>query len=77
MLTHLLEEHGVRVVAAEMDTRNAASIALAESLGFEWVGTTLGADHFKGSVSDEHRYELQVERNPRARASRETVGWRR
>jgi ribosomal-protein-alanine N-acetyltransferase len=58
MLTHLLEEQGVRVVAAEMDTRNAASIALVESLGFERVGTTPGADHFKGSVSDEHRYEL-------------------
>ena len=37
------------------------SVALAESLGFEWVGTTLGADHFKGSVSDEHRYELRVQ----------------
>ena len=35
MLTHLLEEHGVRVVAAEMDTRNAASIAPVETLGFE------------------------------------------
>ncbi len=39
---------------------NSASIALAEALGFEWVGTTIGADHFKGSVSDEHRYELSV-----------------
>jgi [ribosomal protein S5]-alanine N-acetyltransferase len=61
MLRHLVEDHGVRVVTAEMDTRNAASGALAESLGFEWVGTTLGADHFKGSVSDEHRYELRVQ----------------
>jgi RimJ/RimL family protein N-acetyltransferase len=49
---------------AEMDTRNAASISLAEVLGFERVGTTLGADHFKGSVSDEHRYELHVDGNP-------------
>jgi hypothetical protein len=24
----------------------------------------LGADHFKGSVSDEHRYELHVDGNP-------------
>jgi len=63
MLTHLLEEQGMREVAAEMDTRNAASIGLVESLGFERVGTTLGADQFKGSVSDEHRYELQVHRN--------------
>ena len=64
MLRHLLEDHGARVVVAEMDTRNAASVALAEALGFERVGTALGADHFKGSVSDEHRYELRVDVNP-------------
>jgi [ribosomal protein S5]-alanine N-acetyltransferase len=64
MLRHLLEDYRVRVVVAEMDTRNAASVALVESLGFERVGTTLGADHFKGSVSDEHRYELHVDGNP-------------
>jgi len=34
-----------------MDTRNAASISLAEALGFEWVGTTLDTDRFKESVS--------------------------
>jgi [ribosomal protein S5]-alanine N-acetyltransferase len=61
VLRHLVEDHGVRIVTAEMDTRNAASAALAESLGFERVGTTLGADHFKDSVSDEHRYELRVD----------------
>ena len=64
MLRHLLEDYRVRVVVAEMDTRNAASISLVEALGFERVGTTLGADHFKGSVSDEHRYELRVDVNP-------------
>ena len=64
MLRHLLEYHRVRVVVAEMDTRNAASVSLAEALGFERVGTTLGADHFKGSVSDEHRYELHLAENP-------------
>jgi len=42
-----------------MDTRNAASVSLSEALGFERVGTTLGADHFKGSVSDEYRYECR------------------
>jgi [ribosomal protein S5]-alanine N-acetyltransferase len=63
MLRHLLEDYRVRVVVAEMDTRNAASVSLAEALGFERVGTTLGADHFKGSVSDEHRYELHVAGN--------------
>jgi RimJ/RimL family protein N-acetyltransferase len=60
MLGHLVEDYRVRVVVAEMDTRNAASVSLAEALGFERVSTTLGADHFKGSVSDEHRYELHV-----------------
>ena len=64
MLRHLLEDYRVRVVVAEMDTRNAVSVSLAEALGFERVGTTLGADHFKGSVSDEHRYELHVDGNP-------------
>ena len=64
MLRHLLEDYRVLVVVAEMDTRNAASVSLVEALGFERVGTTLGADHFKGSVSDEHRYELHVDGNP-------------
>jgi RimJ/RimL family protein N-acetyltransferase len=64
LLRHLLEDYGVRVVVAEMDTRNVASVALAKALSFERVGTTLGADHFKGSVSDEHRYELHVDGNP-------------
>jgi [ribosomal protein S5]-alanine N-acetyltransferase len=64
ILRHLLDNYRVRVVVAEMDTRNAASVSLAEALGFERVGTTLGADHFKGSVSDEHRYELHVDGNP-------------
>jgi len=63
MLRHLLEDYRVLVVVAEMDTRNAASVSLAEALGFARVGTTLGADHFKGSVSDEHRYELRVDVN--------------
>lgn len=64
MLRHLFEDYRVLVVVAGMDTRNAASVSLAEALGFERVGTTLGADHFKGSVSDEHRYELRVDVNP-------------
>ena len=64
MLRHLLEDYRVLVVVAEMDTRNAASVSLAEALGFVQVGTTVGADHFKGSVSDEYRYELHVEGNP-------------
>jgi [ribosomal protein S5]-alanine N-acetyltransferase len=60
LIEHLIGDYRTRVVVAEMDTRNVASIVLAEALGFERVGTTIEADHFKCSVSDEHRYELSV-----------------
>ena len=60
LIEHLIGDYRARVVVAEMDAHNVASIALAEALGFERVGTTIGADHFKGSVNDEHRYELSV-----------------
>jgi [ribosomal protein S5]-alanine N-acetyltransferase len=56
---HLFEDYRVSVVAAEIDTRNVASIALVESLGFERVAFHKVADHFKGSSSDEYRYELR------------------
>ena len=58
LLEHLVDDYQVGVVAAEIDTRNTASIALVESLGFERVGIQKGADHFKGSTSDEYRYEI-------------------
>jgi RimJ/RimL family protein N-acetyltransferase len=58
LLEHLVDDYRVGVVAAEIDTRNAASIALVESLGFERVGFQKDADHFKGSTSDEYRYEI-------------------
>ena len=68
LLEHLVDDYQVRVVAAEIDTRNTASIALVESLGFERVGFQKGADHFKGSTSDEYRYEIKdsvwTERRP-------------
>ena len=60
LIEHLIGDYRARVVVAEMDTRNVASIALDEALGFERVGTTIGADLFEFSVSDEHRYELSV-----------------
>lgn len=43
-------------IEAQIDTRNAASLALVESLGFVRVRTVREADVFKGSVSDEHHY---------------------
>jgi RimJ/RimL family protein N-acetyltransferase len=43
---------------ALIDTRNARSIRLVESLGFQRVELIEKADHFKGSDSDEYRYRL-------------------
>lgn len=60
MLAFLANDCGVRRVAAEIDTRNAASIALVESLGFARVGMRRDADFFKGSSSDEYRYEREL-----------------
>lgn len=60
VLTHLFGDYRVVLVAADADTRNAASIGLLERLGFARVGTTVGADVFKGASSDEHRYELRA-----------------
>jgi [ribosomal protein S5]-alanine N-acetyltransferase len=57
VLAHLFEHYHVSRVAAEIDTRNAASIRLVESLGFTRVAVTPGADFFKGASSDEYRYE--------------------
>ncbi len=56
IIRHLLEDYGVEVVAAEVDTRNTASVA---SLGFERVATLPNPHFFKGATSDEYRYELR------------------
>lgn len=58
VVEHLLTEFGARKVGASMDARNAASIALAESLGLTRAGMTRNADQFKGAPSHEYRYEL-------------------
>ena len=58
LLEHLFDDYRVGVVAAEIDTRNVASIALVESLGFSRVAFQEDADHFKSSSSDEYRYQL-------------------
>jgi RimJ/RimL family protein N-acetyltransferase len=60
VLAHLFGRYHVSRVAAEIDTRNAASIHLIESLGFIQSATTPGADFFKGAVSDECRYERRT-----------------
>jgi RimJ/RimL family protein N-acetyltransferase len=66
VLAHLFERYRVSRVAAEIDTRNAASIHLIEALGFTRVVTMRSADFFKGAVSDEYRYELSAPATPGA-----------
>lgn len=58
----LAAEPAVTAIGASIDTRNAASIALVEALGFELTGLIRGADHFKGGPSDEYRYQLPLRR---------------
>lgn len=58
VLDYLFAQYEVTRVAAEIDTRNVASIRLVESLGFERTALTPNADVFKGAPSDEYRYEL-------------------
>ncbi len=67
MIRHLFDTHRVKTVAASMDTRNAASIALVESLGFTLVGMTREAGPPRNSPGDEYRYELTRIDTPPAR----------
>ncbi|MGH2409872.1 MAG: GNAT family N-acetyltransferase, partial [Chloroflexota bacterium] len=60
VLVHLFAEYRVSRVAAELDTRNAASMHLVEALGFTRVAMTPNADFFKGAASNEYRYELSA-----------------
>ena len=59
VIEYLAREYGVRLVVAEIDTRNQASIAVVEALSFARVAEHPAADFFKGSVSDEYRYEFR------------------
>lgn len=60
VLAHLRDDYRVREVHAEVDTRNLRSLRLAESLGFTRVTLVPGADHFKGTTSDEWRLKLKL-----------------
>ena len=59
VIEHLVGEYKTPLVVAELDTRNRASIGVVEALGFVRVAEHPAADFFKGSVSDEYRYEYQ------------------
>lgn len=56
-LDHIVSAYQARRVVAEIDTRNVSSIRMVEHLGFTRVAMTPQADYFKGSYSDEYRYE--------------------
>lgn len=58
MLHVVFRDYGVERVQVEMDARNLASIALAESLGFHYVRTVIGAATVRGELVDEHEYVL-------------------
>jgi [ribosomal protein S5]-alanine N-acetyltransferase len=60
ILSYLVTHHRVHTIVAEIDTRNTASVALVERLGFVRVATVRDADFFKGTASDEYRYELET-----------------
>lgn len=58
LLDVVFERYRVERAIAEMDTRNKASIALVESLGFRYLETVHDAAELDGSASHEHVYEL-------------------
>jgi [ribosomal protein S5]-alanine N-acetyltransferase len=59
MLEHL-KSRGIRSFKAWTDTRNLASHKLLERLGFSQIEEIKNADEFKGSVSHEFVYALEV-----------------
>jgi [ribosomal protein S5]-alanine N-acetyltransferase len=61
MLEHL-KLQGIRSFKAWTDTRNLASHKLLERLGFVQTEEIKNADEFKGSVSHEFVYSLELER---------------
>lgn len=60
IIREVLRPAGISHLIAEIDTRNHASVALVEALGFTRVKTTYKADSFKGHSSDEFRYTLDL-----------------
>jgi ribosomal-protein-alanine N-acetyltransferase len=60
MIAWLIDELGVRQLAAEVDSLNAASLRLLERLGFQRTSLREAADHFKGRASDEWTLRLDA-----------------
>ena len=61
MLRETVERDGSELAEAFIDTRNRASLALVQRLGFTLRTTIYNADTFKGSSSDEYVYERRLE----------------
>jgi ribosomal-protein-alanine N-acetyltransferase len=53
---YLLNAYAASAVYALIDTRNRASIALVEKMGFQREAMLPNADYFKDANSDEYRY---------------------
>ena len=70
VVDHLFDDHDVPGLFAEIDTRNAPSIRLVESLGLTLSATTRNADIFKGASSDEHTYSVSRPDWEKGRADR-------
>jgi ribosomal-protein-alanine N-acetyltransferase len=60
LLDLLLNGYKLKKIVAHTDTRNMASQRLLQSLGFQQTQTILGADEFKGSISDEYVFEYYL-----------------
>ena len=69
VMNHVFDTYGQPSLFAEIDSRNAGSIRLVESLGLIHVETTEGADFFKGSSSDEVKYAISREAWRQAQSS--------
>jgi ribosomal-protein-alanine N-acetyltransferase len=59
-LSEVITSFRLARVDAEIDTRNAASIAVVERLGFVRTRLVPHADEFKGAISDEYHYSYIV-----------------
>ena len=63
VIEHLFQVWSAKKIVIEMDTRNQASIRLAESLGAKREGHKKNAEFFKGTWSDEYCYEIVPSRS--------------
>lgn len=61
-VNRLFERPDIQDVCALVDTRNHRSSSMIQKLGFQLERTIIGADHFKGSRSDEHEFVMSRSR---------------